>query len=69
MGLFADGNVGANVAVGVVLVLEQKGIAAHEDVSQPLEDFCVVYYHVLSELLRDWKQHLRAKNKTEAEVQ
>lgn len=58
LGLLADGNVAADVRV--VLVTQQKGIAAHENFPQPLEDVGEVQNLVLDQLLRDGKEHLRA---------
>lgn len=53
MSLFADSNMSSDVAIGVVFVAEKKRISTHEYVSEPLEDFCVVYNLMLNQFLRD----------------
>ena len=60
MGLLADRDVTAEVSV--VLVLPQEVILTDEDLSQPLEDLCVVEDLVLDQLLRDREEHLRTES-------
>jgi len=39
--------------VGIVFVTEQESISAHENITKPLKDVCIIHYLVLNELLGD----------------
>ena len=56
LGMLGHRNIAAHV--GVVLVVEQKGVPQNQDLAQPLENVRVVGDLVLHKLLRDGKQNL-----------
>jgi hypothetical protein len=41
--------------IGIVLVAEKESISAHENITKPFQDICIIHYLVLNELLGDGK--------------
>jgi hypothetical protein len=44
--------------IGIVFVTEKESISAHENITEPFKDVCIIHYLVLNELLGDGEQHL-----------
>jgi hypothetical protein len=39
--------------IGIVFVTEKESIPAHENITKPFKDVCIIHYLVLNELLGD----------------